>query len=241
MRPSRSARRLAVLAVSALTAGCAGAPFIEHGQAVVEKESHLLLSGTVTACFAREADRPQAEAMAADVCRSYGFDPLVQRVERYQCRLFVPHQVTVRCIDPAMTDGKGLYINPFDEAEVENWRKSPRGRAAEAARLKRPQGGAPAPAPSTPLESPPPAPRLTPVPAAPQPSVPQATAPQPAAPPAPPVPEQVPTPKPAPMSAPAPRLAPLPPLPPAPVTDPSSGFRLEQGGWGQAWDESDRR
>ncbi|MGE5546943.1 MAG: hypothetical protein ACM33T_08600 [Solirubrobacterales bacterium] len=207
MRPNR----LILLAVLAALPACSDGPFYDTRKQttslVAKPKDTVLEIGQVWVCYDNDEQWAEVEKMAAESCAAHGLQSTLLANMRWQCRMFTPHKAVFQCFDPRMTDAQGRYINPLDPKAVAAWRRRT-GQTETTAPAVAPT---PAPVPTQTLTPPPPAP-VPPVVPAPSASDVNPPKPQPSAPTLPPPPA------------------------PVPVEPQGSGFQLQPGSWGQAFD-----
>ena len=115
-----------------LLSACAEEPFVDStskqldtiGQASVHKQKQdIVRKGFGEVCFAANATADSIQQAANDACADYGLQAVMDHVVKYQCRITNPHLAIFRCVDPAMRDEKGSFINVFDPVAVGKWEK----------------------------------------------------------------------------------------------------------------------
>lgn len=212
--------RLAILVIAATVAACAEPPFIEaKGSNLVDKpDDRMRTTGQFTVCHG-DGDFGVAEQIARQRCASYGFQSQLVWEGRYQCRASAPHQAMFRCYHPDLTAENGDFINPFDPAAIEEWRKRT-GKVPPASPVPGWETGETVivpglPSPTAEAPGAPPPAALGPAVVGPIPSTPG--------------PADIP-------GWPVPEIKPPPPLPPS-LEAPGGGFSLPMGSWGQAFEE----
>lgn len=124
-------RPLLVVAAMTSVAACSiGEPFVDRDTTfvitnpVISKPKRAGYNGVVTVCFTSDTLPATRDAMAAEACAAWGMTAIEAGVQRWQCRLTVPHKALYNCVDPAMRNEDGSYVNPFNEGAVAEWRKA---------------------------------------------------------------------------------------------------------------------
>ncbi|SEH45700.1 hypothetical protein [Magnetospirillum fulvum] len=136
-----------VAALTALTACSLGDPFVDREKTFQitnpgwGKPKLAGYDGVVNVCYGDDTTPATRDALAAEACAEWGLSARLIVRRLWQCRLTVPHLAIYSCIDPAMRNENGYYINPFNAAQVDQWQRA-HSTAAPA----------PAPAPVPPPE-----------------------------------------------------------------------------------------
>ncbi|CCG41940.1 hypothetical protein [Magnetospirillum molischianum] len=137
---------LVVAAMTSLAACSLGEPFVErdrnnlYNTPTVPKPKRAGYNGFVNVCYTSDTLPAERDLLAAEACTEWGLTAVLSYTQRWQCRMTVPHLAVYACIDPAMRNEDGSYVNPFEEEAVTTWRKTHPAKTTPA----------PAPAPESP-------------------------------------------------------------------------------------------
>jgi len=121
---------LLVVALTSLAACSLGEPFVEREKTFQitnpgwSKPKLAGYDGVVNVCYGGDTLPATRDALAAEACAEWGLSARLNALQPWQCRLTVPHMAIYKCVDPAMRDENGDYINPFNAAEVNEWHRT---------------------------------------------------------------------------------------------------------------------
>jgi hypothetical protein len=123
--------QFAAVAALTLLGGCADQrqAFVDRMyDATVQKPKPAGSGGVVNVCYRDDTPAEERERLAAEACADWGLRPLLTGGQRWQCTLLVPHLATYHCVDPNMRFADGVYVDPFNRQDVEDWQAEKAGK-----------------------------------------------------------------------------------------------------------------
>jgi len=121
-------RFVSLSAAVALLAGCSmGGAFVDRqyltGTLEVSKPKIAGYTGEVRVCYDGDTTVAERDRLANEACEQWGLAAVQTNTQRWQCRILEPHLAIYTCVDPQMRYEDGSYVNPFNQGQVEAWRR----------------------------------------------------------------------------------------------------------------------
>ena len=122
----RSLRLVPIALAAASVAACSGAPFVDRNYMTVTVSKEKLpgaRTGEIKVCYNSDTTPAAMDALANEACDVFGLKAVLVNINRWQCRLTVPHLASYRCVDPNRRFADGHYVDLFSKQSVMRWRR----------------------------------------------------------------------------------------------------------------------